>query len=363
MAGNIRQPIDTLALSRYIQQNVPSIELPFKLKQFNHGQSNPTYEITSLSGEKFVLRKKPPGKLVSKSAHRVEKEFEVLTALAQTDVPVPKTFAYCEDEAVLGTPFYIMEFLDGRIFEDPWLPNMSPAARTDIWKEAVRTLGRLHSVNLSAVGLHGWKRPSAFYNRQIQSLDRVSLAQAKTLSKISRQEVGRLPYYEELIRFFTDAELQPADRKTLVHGDFKLDNLVFHKTEPRVIGILDWEMATEGHPLSDYVNLVSPFLWAAEQVPSKFRSGAVIGLPSLEQCRQWYCEAVGWDTTQDMEWAVAFANFRTAIIMQGIMARLVTGQASGVEAKQFALQSIPYALWSYARAQKIKVGKHQPSKL
>jgi aminoglycoside phosphotransferase (APT) family kinase protein len=194
------------------------------------------------------------------------------------------------------------------------------------------------------------------------------MSQANTISHSAGREVGQLPHYQELLSFFGDANSQPADLKTLVHGDFKIDNLVFHKTEARVIGILDWEMATEGHPLSDYVNLVSPFLWAADQVPvlaeqsitgdvktwqRKFHPGVVPGLPTLEQCEKWYHDAVSWNITKDMEWAIAFSNFRTAIIMQGITARLVAGQASGIKAKQFSLQTIPYALWSYARVQKI----------
>ncbi|ORY69031.1 kinase-like domain-containing protein [Pseudomassariella vexata] len=378
MAGIVRQPIDTSALSEYIKENVALIKLPFSLKQFSHGQSNPTYEITSSTGDKFVLRKKPPGNLVSKTAHRIEREYEVIKALEQTNVPVPKTYCFCEDPAVIGSAFYIMEFLDGRIFEEPWLPGLDPEKRTNIWKEAVATLGKLHSVDLSKIGLDGWRKPTSFYSRQIASLGRISIAQARTTSESTGQEVGPLPHYEELLSFFSDVKTQPVDRRTLVHGDFKLDNLVFHKTKPEVIGILDWEMATEGHPLSDFANLMSPFSWSPGEVPLlteqaltddlrevqvKFRPGHVPGLPGMDECKAWYHAYLGWDTTQDMDWAVAFSNFRTAVIMQGIAARVVKGQASGIKARQFALQTLPYALWSQSRIEKIKQTRQSRSKL
>lgn len=196
----------------------------------------------------------------------------------------------------------------------------------------------------------------------------------------SGQEVGKLPYYDEIVTFFADEAAQPFDRKTLVHGDFKLDNLVFHKTEPKVIGILDWEMATVGHPLSDLVNLTSPFTWSIAQVPmlveqsltetlrevqEKFRPApaGVSGIPSIEQCYTWYHEIVGWDPRPGNNWAVAFSYFRTAVIMQGIAARLARGQASGVKAKEFALQTLPYALWTQARIQSIKDGGQKSSML
>ncbi|KAK1763984.1 kinase-like domain-containing protein [Phialemonium atrogriseum] len=377
MAGNVRQPIDISALSEYVRENVPLIKLPISLKQFSHGQSNPTYEVTSSVGSRFVLRKKPPGSSLSKSAHRIEREYQVIQALEHTDVPVPKTYCFCEDPSVIGSPFYIMEFLDGRIFEDPWLPDLTSAERTTIWKEAVRTLRKVHSVHLSDIGLGGWKKPASFYSRQLKSLGRVSDAQARTIHPSTGQEVGQLPHYDELVSFFATQRFQPADRRTLVHGDFKLDNLVFHKTKPEVIGILDWEMATEGHALSDLVNLTSPFLWTAGQVPlltelaltddlkelqAKCSAGDIPGLPGFDQCRVWYKDGAGSDIggQEDIDWAVAFSNFRTAVVMQGIAARFVNGQASGVKAKEFASQTVPYALWAQARVQMIKQKREQP---
>ena len=246
------------------------------------------------------------------------------------------------------------------------------------WREAVRTLATLHDVDMSAVGLQGWRRPSRFYTRQVTALAKVSAAQASARKSATGQPVGDLPHFNELVSFFSQERLQPTDRKVLVHGDFKLDNLVFHKTEARVIGILDWEMATEGHPLSDLTNLTAPFAWSALQVPmlteqsltaglkdiqEKFRPGTVPGTPTIEQCYQWYSSIARWDPRKDADWAIAFNHFRTAVIMQGIGARLATGQASGIKAAEFASQTNPYALWSRASVASITRGGRNCGKL
>ncbi|KAF4970044.1 hypothetical protein FSARC_2861 [Fusarium sarcochroum] len=328
MAGLVRQPIDVARLGAYIEQNVHQISLPISLKQFGHGQSNPTYEVTSATDAKFVLRKKPPGKLLSKTAHAIEREYEIIKALETTDGPVPKLYCLCEDSSVIGTPFYIMSFLDGRIFEDPWLPSLKSNERSAIWKEAVHTLAKLHSVDLVKIGLRSWKRPTDFYTRQIKAFSKTSKAQASITSQSGAQSVGHMPYYDELVSFFADSKTHPPDVRKLVHGDFKLDNLVFHKTEPRVIGILDWEMATEGHPLADLANLLMPFSWEPQQVPfltsetltpelrvlqSNFQPGKVAGIPRMEQCQKWYRDGVDWDTTGYLDWGVAFNTANTTL--------------------------------------------------
>ena len=188
-----------------------------------------------------MLRKKPPGRLVSKTAHKVEREHRVLAALAATDVPVPRTYGLCTDAAVLGTPFYIMSFLDGRVIEDPAMPGaaVTPAARRAMWEDAVRVLARLHRVDRRAVGLESFGAPGGFYPRQLATWATICAAQSAARDADSREPVGQLPHFDDMVAFFGDAARQPADRATLVHGDFKIDNLVFHKTEPRVIGILE----------------------------------------------------------------------------------------------------------------------------
>ena len=208
--------------------------------QFGFGQSNPTYQLTDAKGKKFVLRKKPPGKLVSNTAHKVEREYRIMHALEHTDVAVPKTYCLCEDASIIGTPFYIMEFLDGRIFEDFTMPGVETEERTAMWREAVRTLARFHAVRPAEVGLEKFGKAEGFYGRQIQTWTTICMSQEKMEDVETKEAVGRLPHFEDIIRFFKNEKLQPRDRTTLVHGDYKIDNLVFHKTEPRVIGILEY---------------------------------------------------------------------------------------------------------------------------
>ena len=186
------------------------------------------------------MRKKPPGKLISKTAHKVEREYRVMHALGGTGVAVPKTYCLCEDESIIGTPFYIMEFLDGRIIEDFTMPDVTPEERTQMWKDATQTLARLHAVDYRKVGLESFGKSVGFYNRQIQTWTTICASQEKVVDVETKEPVGKLPHFEESVRFFMNEKAQPKDRATLVHGDYKIDNLVFHKTEPRVIGILEY---------------------------------------------------------------------------------------------------------------------------
>lgn len=223
----------------------PRPEQPDKLtfslffQQFGFGQSNPTYQVIDASGNKFVMRKKPPGKLLSKTAHKVEREYRVIKGLETTDVAVPKTYCLCEDDSIVGTPFYIMEFLDGRIFEDFTMPGVPAEERTKLWKAAVETLARLHKVDFKAVGLEKFGKHAGFYGRQINTWATICQMQSQAVDVETKEAVGQLPHFEELLEFFQDEKLQPKDTATLVHGDYKIDNMVFHKTEPRVIGILE----------------------------------------------------------------------------------------------------------------------------
>lgn len=200
--------------------------------------------MTDSTNSQFVLRKKPPGKLLSKSAHKVDREYRVIHALEDTDVPVPRAICLCQDEKVIGTDFYIMEFLDGRMIQNPSMPDVDGKERTEMWKDAVRTLAKLHRVNPKDVGLETFGKPSGFYNRQIKTFGGLAESQAKTEDKDSGEEVGKFPHFEDFVKYFSQEKNQPKDRGTLIHGDYKIDNLVFHKTEPKVIGILDWEMST-----------------------------------------------------------------------------------------------------------------------
>ncbi|KAJ0114352.1 phosphotransferase enzyme family domain-containing protein [Diaporthe amygdali] len=365
MAGPVRQPIDVPALEAYISKAVPDISPPLDVKQFGYGQSNPTYLLTSKpTGQRFVLRKKPPGKLVSKTAHKVEREYRIIHALRNTDVPAPKAYVLCEDAAVIGTPFYIMEFLDGRIIEDPAIPDVSPHDRSEMWSDAIRTLAKLHSVDAKKVGLGDFGKPSGFFNRQIATWRTICEAQARVTDVDTGVEVGDLPHFAEMTRFFEDAAKQPRDRGTLIHGDYKIDNLVFHKTEPRVIGILDWEMSTIGHPLSDLANALMPFSSARTahgppetRIPhahTGFLPGATPGLPPPDQLASIYATAAGlgsgrWDGMErELKWAEAFATFRLSAICQGIAARAAVRQATSAKAQEHALARGPVAELAWA---------------
>ncbi|KAG0127198.1 kinase-like domain-containing protein [Tuber indicum] len=346
MAGPIRHPIPLDSLTDYIRQNVPVISLPLTIQQFGYGQSNPTYLLTSSNtGAKYVLRKKPPGKLLSETAHQVEREYKVLKALSEAaqDLPVPKVYCLCEDADVAGSAFYIMEFLDGRIFEDPALPWVTPEERAVMWKSAIVTLARLHKIRPEEhAALKSFGKPSGFYGRQVRTLSTIEAAQALVKDVQTGVEVGKIANFDEAMKFFSTT--QPKDRSTVVHGDYKIDNLVFHKTEPRVIGILDWELSTIGHPLSDVSNLLSPYQLALEAGASVMFGetkglipGATPGLPSRQQVIEWYAQASGWNILpSEMYWGDAFGFCRNAVIVQGITARAARRQASSAKAGTYS---------------------------
>jgi aminoglycoside phosphotransferase (APT) family kinase protein len=284
------------------------------------------------------MRKKPPGKLLSKTAHQVDREYRIIHALENTDVPVPRALCLCEDDSVVGTAFYIMSFLKGRIYEDPALPDVSPEHRREMWKSAVTTLAK-------------FGRPSNFYNRQLKTFATLSQVQAKTLDAETKEPVGNIPHYDDMVAFFANPATQPKDRSTFVHGDYKIDNMVFHPTEPYVIGILDWEMATIGHPLSDVSNLLGPFTTASSdkarsvgRANPAFVPGATPGMPTKAECLAWYEEVVGWKiSSTEMTWADAFNLYRASVIMQGIAARYAQRQASSTRAMEYGSQMKPWA--------------------
>ncbi|KAK0613051.1 kinase-like domain-containing protein [Bombardia bombarda] len=378
MAGRVRQPIDIKALEAWVANVVPEIEAPLDLKQFGFGQSNPTYLITAATGARYVLRKKPPGTLVSRTAHQVEREYRIIAALGRsTDVPVPRAYCLCEDDAVIGTPFYIMSYLDGRIFEDPVIPNVLPDERRAIWGDAVRVLARLHRVSPASVGLRDFGRPAGFYARQVRTWSAICEAQAAVKDVESGEPVGQLPRFDDMMGFFGDERHQPVDRGTLVHGDFKIDNLVFHKTEPRVIGILDWEMSTIGHPLSDLSNLLTPYFTArldparSISVHHGFLPRATRGLPTPEEITSLYFSVVDpgeksalelslkssaaaaaggggdQDRARELQWAQAFNIFRLSAICQGIAARYAGRQASSEKARKYGESRDPLARFAW----------------
>ncbi|KAI9103839.1 kinase-like domain-containing protein [Phlyctochytrium arcticum] len=338
--SNVREgmQIDVDRLSTYLKMSMPKdLSLPIDVKQFKLGQSNPTYFLKDSTGKRFVLRKKPPGALLSQTAHAVEREFKVLKALGtHTDVPVPKVYALCEDTDVLGTPFYIMEFLEGRIFSDNLLTAVPIPDRKTQYFSVIHTLAKLHKAPFREIGLADYGKQGGFYERQIRRLVQVSQLQSAVKDE-ANQAVGDLYQLKSSIEWFKQNVV--PDEITLCHGDFKLDNVVFHPSRPQVIGLLDWELSTIGHPLGDLANLLLPFYTPAKFGPALSLMGVErpLDIPEADDLVREYCRVMDRPyPIPQWNFCVAFAFFRLAVISQGIAARIKRKQASSANAKQAA---------------------------
>lgn len=305
------------------------------------GQSNPTFRITA-GGREYVLRKKPPGQLAP-SAHAIDREYRVMRALQDSDVPVPRMLAYCEDESIVGTPFYVMDFLQGRVFMDPALPGSTPAERSAVYREMGRVMAALHSVDHVAVGLADYGRTGRYVERQIDRWSRQCRALSVPLDDDTRKLMDWLP-----------AHVPPGDETTLVHGDYRIDNLVFHPTEPRVIGVLDWELSTLGHPLADLAYHcmawnVPPALWRGMgglDLPA-------LGIPTEAQYLADYRAATGRDAEGHWAFYMAYNLFRMAAILYGIAQRAADGSAASADAEETGRKAGPLARlgWEWAQRQ------------
>uniref|UniRef100_A0A8D2JA34 Acyl-CoA dehydrogenase family member 10 n=1 Tax=Varanus komodoensis TaxID=61221 RepID=A0A8D2JA34_VARKO len=325
---------------------------PLVLRQFSHGQSNPTY-LLALRGRQLVLRKKPPGKLLP-SAHAVEREFRILKALAGAGVPVPKVWALCEDSSIIGTPFYLMDYCTGRIFKDPSLPELEPSQRGGIYSAMNRVLCQIHSVDIKAAGLEDYGKHGNYIQRQVQ-----------TWSKQYRAtETHTIPAMERLLEWLP-SHLPASERLSVVHGDFRLDNLIFHPEKPEVISVLDWELSTLGDPLSDVAyNCLVYYLSPQFPILKGFnRDLAQLAIPTAEEYVQMYCRHMGIPPVENWNVYMTFSFFRIAAILQGVYRRSLTGQASsaGAESSGKQAEAMAELAWSFATKEGFRIFKELPT--
>jgi len=331
-------PIDVIRLRAYLEPRFKEFQGPWLVDQFAGGQSNPTYKLVTNSGM-YVLRRKPAGKLLS-SAHAIDREYRVVSALAQTDVPVARTLCLCEDESVLGTPFYIMEFVAGRVFWDPSLPELDPAGRKSIYLELNRVIAALHHVNHDAVGLSDFGRPGNYFSRQI----------ARWTKQYRESETERIEEMDRLIAWLPD-HVPPEEKTSIVHGDFRLDNVIFHPTEPRVVAVLDWELSTLGHPLADFA--YHCMTWRLPAGALRGLSGVNLeglGIPAEAEYVRLYCERSGRSPIDADTWdfCLAFNLFRLSAILQGIARRAIDGTSASATAVEMgrSARSVAALGWS-----------------
>jgi aminoglycoside phosphotransferase (APT) family kinase protein len=315
------------------------------IQQFQGGQSNPTFLLTAGS-KRYVLRKKPPGKLLP-SAHMVEREYKVMKALEPLGYPVPAMHVLCEDDGVIGTAFYVMDFVEGRIYENPALldDGVTPADRTAIYQSMIDTMAQLHAVDPAAVGLADFGRQGGYIERQISRWSKQFEA--------SRTEA--MPAMDELIAWLPD-NIPGPDETTVVHGDFRTGNLILDPKEPKVIAVLDWELATLGHPLSDlaYNCLGYHFPRANQQFNGMVGLDfAALGIPNEEQVVAMYCAATGRDGIADWNFYMAFNMFRISAICQGVYKRGLDGNASSENATDYGVKAQSAAKIGWQLAQKI----------
>jgi aminoglycoside phosphotransferase (APT) family kinase protein len=314
------------------------------VEQFKGGQSNPTFKLTT-GGQRYVMRAKPgPVARLLPSAHAIEREYQVLTALQHSGIPVPKTYALCEDESIIGRAFFIMEMVEGRILWDPQLPGISQSERGAIFDEMNRVIAALHSVDYQAIGLGEYGKPGNYFARQI----------ARWTKQYQASETEKIEAMNKLIEWLPQ-HIPAGDETSIVHGDYRLDNLIFHATEPRILAVLDWELSTLGHPLADFA--YHAMTWHVP--PAAFRGLAGIdlaslGIPSLRSYTEQYCERTGrTDGIQNFDYYLAYNMFRMAGILQGIMRRVVNGTAASAQAEAMGRAARPLAELGWKVAQSI----------
>jgi aminoglycoside phosphotransferase (APT) family kinase protein len=333
-----RHRIDAAALEKFLGFRLAQVE------QFKGGQSNPTYRLTAADGRKFALRRKPPGKLLP-SAHAVDREFKVISALHKVGFPVAQPHVLCEDDGVIGTAFYVMDCVEGRVLWDQALPGMSKPERAAIWDELNAVISKLHSIDYRAVGLEDFGKPGAYIERQV----------GRWSKQYQASETQKIEAMDNLIAWLPK-NIPPETGTTVVHGDYRLDNTIFHPTEPRILAVLDWELSTLGDPLADFA--YHCMSWHIP--PGQFRGiGGLdldqLGIPSEAQYLQTYLKRTGKPAVDPSHWDfyMAYNLFRIAAILQGIAKRVVEGTAASAHAREAGSRAPLMAELGWQQVEKI----------
>jgi len=328
-----RHRIDEMRLDGWMRGHVEGYQGPLVVLQFKGGQSNPTYRLDT-PGRCYVMRRKPFGKLLP-SAHAVDREFRVIAALGRQDFPVARAYALCTDDTVIGAAFYIMSMEEGRVFWDPTLPSQPPEARRKIFTSKIETLAKLHTFDPQAIGLGDFGKPGNYFARQVD----------RWTKQYRASETQHIPEVEKLIEWLPRT-LPKQERVSIVHGDYRLDNMIIHASEPRVQAVLDWELSTLGDPMADFTYLLMQ--WT---MPGLVDADlAALNIPSMGEAAQIYCKVTG-TGVPDLNWYFSYNLFRLAGITQGIAGRIRDGTAANARAMESAKRTVPLSkdAWKYAQ--------------
>ena len=338
--GEVRMAhrFDVSRLEHWMTREVQGFAGPLRVEQFKGGQSNPTYKLIT-PGRSYVLRRKPPGKLLP-GAHAVDREYRVITALGAQGFPVAKTYGLCLDEEVIGTAFYVMEMVEGRIFWDAAFPEVEAAERPAYFDAMNATIARLHLVDPDAAGLGDYGKPGNYFERQIGRWSKQYLGDV---------EAGRVPAMDRLVEWLPENVPPDEPQPRIIHGDFRCDNMIFDPREPRVLAVLDWELSTLGHPLADFSYHLMMY-----RMPDALagRDLAALNIPSEEEYVAAYCRRTGRDGMPDLDFYFAFNMFRLAAILHGIKGRIARGTAASAHAAEMVKRLEPLAELAWAQARK-----------
>ena len=339
-----RHRFDIANLERYLRDHVEGFPGNLEVEQFKGGQSNPTFMLKA-GPRRYVLRRKPPGKLLP-SAHAVDREHRVITALHASGFPVAKTYCLCMDDAVIGTAFYVMDYVAGRVLWEPSLPHLPKDQRGAYFDELNRVIALLHSLDYASIGLSDYGKPGNYIERQIN----------RWTKQYRASETERIEAMENLIEWLPK-NIPAGDETTIVHGDYRMDNVMFHPTEPKILAVLDWELSTLGHPLADF----SYHCMTWRLTPGQFRGMMgvdfkALGIPTEQEYVESYCRRTGRDGIPNWDFYMAYNMFRLAGILQGIMGRVKDGTAASAYAMEQGKRARPMAEAGWQQVEKILKG-------